>query len=57
MKESDPSLETNMEFGVTLLRSGKILNKQAKDNIQNEIDAFLQRRSELARVTAAEKNK
>ena len=57
MKESDPSLETNMEFGVTLLRSGKILNKQAKDDIQNEIDAFLQRRSHLAEVTGAEKNK
>ena len=46
-----------MEFGATLLQSGKILNKQAKENLQSEIDAFLQRRSKMGEVAEAEKIK
>ena len=55
--EADPSLETNLDFGRTLIRSGKIVSKSSKSDIQKEIDVFLQRRTLLTEATAAEKNK
>jgi len=47
LKSEEKEMQSNIDFGNSLLQSGEISNAQNKDKLQNEIDDISLRKSQL----------
>ncbi|XP_066934822.1 utrophin-like isoform X2 [Clytia hemisphaerica] len=47
LKGTDPTINGNLDFGRTLLRSGKIVDSSTKESMQSEIDEYFERRAKM----------
>jgi len=47
LKSEEKGMQSNIDFGNSLLQSGEISNAQNKDKLQNEIDDISLRKSQL----------
>jgi len=57
LKSVDPSVENDLEFGHSLLRSGNIVAKSAKESVQGDVDNFEDRKSALDALMTKEKSR
>jgi len=57
LKSVDLSVENDLEFGHSLLRSGNIVAKSAKESVQGDVDNFEDRKSALDALMTKEKSR